>query len=317
METGAKKEITKLVLLRSLDKPQEGFYVPEEVALQSPVIAQYMNPAFENGKKDQVTFKLIPHPILQHIVSFLLVFHEYKSKHGRQLLDAVEDEFDAQSLPQIDLFEAFSFLDFKPAVQLFARMVTQNSECIARVETLIDHKKIDEMGCIEFARFYMLRSGRCTSCVPVAEFGFCVQDYFDYRPDILLKRWRCTVDKGNEQKELNLSGMMLTDLQGLESLQRPESDTCNQNNKILSDLNLLSLSKNKLETLPVHILKNAPNIWYLDVQENPLCEFPCDLLHVMPRLRMIQFGSNQISAENKEQLKEILNTRKGKLFEKK
>jgi hypothetical protein len=316
MEAQPKKIFPKRVLLRSLDKPQEGFYVSGEIAFQSPVIEYYMNPDFEGGKEEQVTFKLITHPLLHHIVSCMMVFHEFKDKQGKQLLDAVEDEFDAPTLPQLELFEAFSFLEFKPAVQLFARMVTENPELIARVETLIDHKKIDEMGCIEFARFYMLRSGRCTSCVPVAEYGFSVQDYFDYKPEIILNRWRCAADKSSEKNELDLSGMMLTDLDGLQFLEKPEGDISNLNNKILSDLNLLSLSKNKLETLPLHILKNASKVWYLDVQGNPLCEFPCDLLHAMPRLRMIQFGSNQISAENKQQLNEILNTRKGRLFEK-
>lgn len=294
------------ISLRSKDRNCDSFLVPTEVALRSWVIESFLKS--EKNNKNQVKFTGITSPMLEKVAELMCSCKDHETLLGKDFLDHLDHDLALQEMTgseQIELFQAFSFLEFEPGTQLLARSITECPEASACVEIEIADKKIENAGCLEFARFYFLTNGRNCSCIDENTYGFSVREYLDYQPEIVKGRWRVSDEKGiTNNNQLILTNTRLKDLDGLQEI------------KELEEVHQLYLNKNQIEQIPAHIMQRAKQLWFLDLRSNPIREFQPDLLSILPQLRIIRFNKDQISPKNKEQLLQILSKRHGYISEK-
>lgn len=270
---------------------QEGqeFKIPLEVANQSETIRDLLAMQTEEAGSKTIILNLIDSSTLQKIVKLMQAFYEFKDLKGKALLDAVEKKVDLypqELLPAsylVNLLRVASFLDLKLVIALIVRALIKNPITIKLALDLAISQKLEVDVTRELLRYYFLLTGGQIIINPPVSYGFSIQHYLDYQPQIITRRIKGTT--------VDLSGLQLNSIEGITAI--PNSNT----------LTSIDLSSNQItDVTPLVALKN--NLKELDLKNNFLTDItPLAQLHQLTKLDL---SKNQITPEQRNILKKAL-----------
>lgn len=266
--------------------------IPLEVAYQSPTLADILK-KFKESETKNIPFTIIDGETLATVVQIMKAFYKHQDLKGKALLDAVEKEVPIYDSQAILLLRAFDFLDFMPGIRLVARYLS-NTSSVTESESygaktflkkliygapILDHAvnliKAEQFTYNtgnEIGRIYYLITNKNLPDMDKARFTFSLQDYLDYRPEIIKER--------HKSDSLDLDKLQLADLDGLQDIPG------------INNVTNLELNFNKLTRLPDFSLQGLNNLERLTIIGNELKELSESCLHGLKKLELLSIGGN-------------------------
>jgi hypothetical protein len=258
------KDTVKLIL-----DEQHTYVVPRSVAMQAESI-KAVSEEFESEKGIQLSSQLDPKN-MEFVLQIMWSLYRHHNKHNKALLDAVENE--VRLRPDIfknpyTLLKTMNYLGFKPGIQLLARNIAARKELVKQMGDQL--QGLPELRSF-IAHYYFLLTGNNLPNVDVGSYGFSIQDYLDYQPQIITKNHFYLIAPGQP--------------------------------KIIGQKQLLYLEKLRLNSLDG--LQNVPGVAYvqeLRLDNNQLTDLAPNVFAGLANLRSILLSHNQLTQENKHQI---------------
>lgn len=246
----------KITLISQTGKKGEksaSFLISRKAAKQSETIKNYLS----DTKSNNITFTNISSKTLEEIVILLEALDKYKTQglKGKALLDALDTQLSIRD--PLAVLQAANYLDVPVLLDLAARQLAAQEAAKSRIQKIYKTPLVQQIKTTFgpsapeiltlIAHYYVLVSGgEHLDGVPQDSYGFSLQDYLNYTPDLIAKRM------DNEEHSLNLKGLQLRNLNGLETLPK------------INLIRSLNLSDNQLTSLPEFII-NLPDLGQLNI----------------------------------------------------
>jgi Leucine-rich repeat (LRR) protein len=141
----------------------------------------------------------------------------------------------------------------------------------------------------EIARYYFLLTGNNLRGIDEKSYGFSIQDYLDYMPDVIKERRKTTRNKD----ELNLQELRLNNLYGLKHIDNKDH------------LTRLWLNDNQLTQIASDEFEGLVNLKWLVLNRNRLTYLSPVTFVKLSNLETLLIG-NRLSEENKKQITQAL-----------
>ena len=245
----------KITLISQTGKDGDtaSFLISRAAAQQSQTIKNYLS----DTKNNKIIFTNISSKTLEEMVILLEALYKYKTQglKGKVLLDALDTQITVKN--PLALLQAANYLDVPILIDFAAREVAQEEVASLKLKKIFTVPLVQRIknafgssaGPLlnVIAHYYVLVSrGQKLKDVTENSYGFSFQDYLDYTPELIAKRM------DNDNKSLDLSGLQLYNLDGLEELPK------------INTLLRLNLSNNQLTQLPEFII-NLPDLGQLNI----------------------------------------------------
>ena len=247
--------LAQQITLISQEKNGEtnSFRISRAVAERSGTIRNLLTGITQSA--NVIPFTNISGKTLEEVVHLLNALYEYRELQGKKLLDALDTKVAVKD--PLELLKAVNYLDIPILVQLAARQIAGQEAVKSTIQKIYKIPLVQQIktafgasapAILKLIEHYyvLVNGGKHIDEIPQDSYGFSLRDYLDYTPDLIAKRM------DNERHSLNLSGLQLRDLNGLENLP--------QINLIKS----LNLSQNQLTKLPNFII-NLPHLDQLNI----------------------------------------------------
>ncbi len=283
------------------------FQAPEEIALQSEQIKDLLAMGGQEATAKRIEFKNIPSKTLQDIAAFMWSVYLHKDLKGdKLLLDAVDKEVKINDL--IAFIKAADFLDLKIALTFAASRILADEKL---TETVVKKIGTGELGtAVKNSIYTYLLSGKEIKWDQISgSFGFSVQDYLDYRPQVF---------QINDYGRLNLRNLAINNLAGLQNIPKKETieDLDLGENRIkqipaqafagLNNLGGLYLSSNQIQQISAQAFVGLNNLQMLYLSSNQIRQIPAQAFAELNILQWLYLHNNPLSEETKTMLRTAL-----------
>lgn len=290
-----------------LEKPRLHEYkVPKEIAEQAEAIKSAME--IEPASTEFPLGAEVTSVAMNYIKKIMWAMQSHPRLIGKALLDQLEKEVSIDSKNAFDILYAANYLGLQPAIEFLARTIAKTPVLMTEVEMGALMKFFKKQNSIlpeiltKIAWYYYLLYGK--ALIRVKGYGFSVQDYLDYRPELFIGKRRLVSDGLDT---LNLSNLRLKSFVGLQAV--PNIDRVqhlNLANNVLAELepqafqglvNLfkLSLEFNYLVRLAPNAFQGLANLHELHLEGNRLTELPPTLFEGLNNLSIIILALNKLT----------------------
>ncbi len=271
------------------------FEVPQSVAFEAVTLKQM---AEDLGLADDIELSAQISPeVMGNIAQIMWSYQSHNNLMGKALLDALEKDVRLKDIPLINLLQAFNYLDFPVGLALAARALAARPTTLRAFMYMKNLKDLRPL----VAKYYYLLNKKDLAGVDDKSYGFSIQDYLDYQPDVIAAK-----RNGNQ---LYLSKMRLNSLEGFGRI----PDIANlqwlhlNDNQLsalpagiftgLANLQQLDLRNNQLSALPVGVFTGLATLqWHLDLNNNQLSSLPAGIFNGLATLQRLSLYNNQLSA---------------------
>ncbi len=245
------------------------FEVPQSVAFEAVTLNQM---AEDLGLADDIELSAQISPeVMGNIAQIMWSYQSHNNLMGKALLDALEKDVRLKDIPLINLLQAFNYLDFPVGLALAARALAKDQPVL---EQFMQNNSTKDLRPL-VAKYYYLLNKKDLAGVDDKSYGFSIQDYLDYQPDVLAAK-----RKGND---LSLSKMRLNSLEGFGRIPN------------IATLQELYLNNNQLSILPAGIFTGLANLQWLYLYNNQLSALPVGVFNGLANLQQLNLNNNQLS----------------------
>lgn len=313
-----------MVTLVSADKKE--FTIPQAVAEQSGQIKGLLSVHGLTGEHESATKRFefsISAPVMNEIVQLMKALQRYKNTTNKKaLLDALGQQITIKY--KIGVLKAADLLDIPLIKGLIARIYAKQiqsgfrtaQDTLNLIRQAFPAEIANELiGAI--ARYYYLLTGNKLAGVPEDAYGFSVQDYLDYSPQLIQQRKSAP---HNNVVVLDLSNLNLNSLEGLAGI--PDIATVQilmlRNNKLqriesnifasagMRALQILYLFNNQLQEIEPNAFAGLPNLEVINLSFNKLHYIDPALFTGLHDLEMLLLDHEKLTEDNKNALRRAL-----------
>lgn len=284
----------------------EEFKVPKDVALQAEQVKALLTAPSGEIATNKIEFKSISSAVMGQLAKLMVFIHEHPHLNGKILLDALGKEVPLQegwdtwpislikkeTPTALTFLKAADLLDFKPAISLAVRNLLEDQATRTWAINLTRLNRISSTVKAEIARFHFLKIGSKLEGFPEQDYGFSIQDYFDYRPDVLKEKLK-TVWSGITAEFAHLR---LNNINGLSKTTSPSSSIPAMQTLLLSMTDdLFTGDYNHQPNKDLFKKENIKLINFLQLEDNQITSISPGSFSAFQGLKLIDLRNNQIT----------------------
>ena len=259
------------------------FYVPRTIALQSRTLEGLALNPITNEPVSEIPFKTISSENLAIVARIMNFMAAHPNLLGKDLMNELERQLPKEIVAEpLKLIDLANFFDFKPLMQLVASLITRNPQLRTLIPNYLRSEQISQSFKTELAHYYFNPEN------PSPQFGCSIQDYLDFQPDKIRKRFSTTMQGPS------FSGLPINNLLGLKNI------------PTLAQMNYLDLRGAQLKEIPATAFAGMNNVQTIILRNNPIERIDPTAFTGLTRLEFIDLAGTRLSDEQKKQLRNAL-----------
>lgn len=296
------------------------YFLPGRIVKQADALAQIIKDVSPNNQNQYELPSEVTPKTFEIIKQIMWFMHDKPTLKGKALLDALDKEIILSPENAFEFLGVANYLGFPPAIQFAARSIAKNPSLIKQLSRggvwgyFKKEKKLPDDALAEVARYYFLLTGNDLLDIERNSYGFSLQEYLDYRPELVAQR--------PYFGQLELSKLRLRNLEGVELLipdplkiytldlsynQLTELDP--ELIQKMLNLDKINLNENRLTHLAPTIFEGLVKLRDLRLSHNKLTNLPANIFTGLVNLRILYLYSNELIGLSPEIFQGLVNLR--------